>query len=155
MKRHPPFALKSILLVCFAGFLLAGCRTTPKENSEDFAQIGEDEVLEERNTLNILSALDSGDIDKTRKYAELPMLIDASTLPYYATNGSLRFGLKEEMILRARQILDYVERHKDELKSRPNLSRPAVRGLQKTLTGPEEVRQLQELSDYFAAEDKK
>jgi hypothetical protein len=48
-----------------------------------------------------------------------------------------------------------VERHKDELKSRPNLSRPAVRGLQKTLTGPEEVRQLQELSDYFAAEDKK
>jgi hypothetical protein len=59
------------------------------------------------------------------------------------------------MILRARQILDYVERHKDELKSRPNLSRPAVRGLQKTLTGPEEVRQLQELSDYFAAEDKK
>ena len=92
MKRHPPFALKSILLVCFAGFLLAGCRTTPKENSEDFAQIGEDEVLEERITLNILSALDSGDIDKTRKYAELPMLIDASTLPYYATNGSLRFG---------------------------------------------------------------
>jgi hypothetical protein len=73
MKRHPPFALKSILLVCFAGFLLAGCRTTPKENSEDFAQIGEDEVLEERITLNILSALDSGDIDKTRKYAELPI----------------------------------------------------------------------------------
>ena len=36
-----------------------------------------------------------------------------------------------------------------------NLTRPAVRGLQKTLTGPEEVRRLQELSDYFAAADKK
>jgi hypothetical protein len=28
MKRHLPFALKSILLVCFAGFLLAGCCST-------------------------------------------------------------------------------------------------------------------------------
>jgi hypothetical protein len=152
MKRHIAFALKSILLVCFAGFLLAGCSTTPKE---DYAQIGEDEVLDERISLNILSALDSGDIDKARKYAETPMLVDAETLPYYATNADLRFGLKEEMILRARQILDYMERHKSKLKSRPNLTRPAVLGLQKTLTGPEEVRQLQELSDYFAAEDKK
>jgi hypothetical protein len=152
MKRHLPYALKSVLLVCFAGFLLAGCSTTPKEDS---AQIGEDEVLDERITLNILSALDSGDIEKTRKYAELPMLTDASTLPYYAANGHLRFGLNEEMNLRARQVLDYMERHKDELKSRPNLTRPAVLGLQKTLTGPEEVRRLQELSDYFAAADKK
>ena len=112
-------------------------------------------MLDERITLNILSALDSGDIEKTRKYAELPMLTDASTLPYYAANGHLRFGLNEEMNLRARQVLDYMERHKDELKSRPNLTRPAVLGLQKTLTGPEEVRRLQELSDYFAAADKK
>jgi len=155
MKRHLLFALKSILLVCFAGFLLAGCSTTPKEDSEDYAQIGEDEVLDERISLNILTAMDSGDIDKTRKYAETPMLIDASTLPYYAANAHLRFGLKEEMILRARQILDYMERHKSELKSRPNLTRPAVLGLQKTLTGPEEVRRLQELSDFFAAADKK
>jgi hypothetical protein len=148
MKRHLPFAL----ITLFAVLLCAGCSTTPKE---DYAQIGEDEVLDERISLNILSALDSGDIDKTRKYAETPMLIDASTLPYYAANAHLRFGLKEEMILRARQILDYMERHKSELKSRPNLTRPAVRGLQKTLTEPEEVRRLQELSDYFAAEDKK
>jgi hypothetical protein len=28
MKRHLPFTLKSILLVCFAGFLLAGCCST-------------------------------------------------------------------------------------------------------------------------------
>src|ERR1700729_901772 len=28
MKRHLPFALKSILLVCFAAFLLAGCCST-------------------------------------------------------------------------------------------------------------------------------
>jgi hypothetical protein len=48
-----------------------------------------------------------------------------------------------------------MERHKSELKSRPNLTQPAVLGLQKTLTEPEEIRRLQELSDYFAAEDKK
>jgi len=152
MKRHLPFALKSILLICFAVFLLAGCSTTPKE---DYAQIGEDEVLDERICLNILTAMDSGDIDKARKYAELPMLIDAGTLPYYATNSHLRFGLNEEMILRARQILDYMERHKDELKSRPNLTRGAVLGLQKTLKDPEDVRRLRELSDYFAAADKR
>lgn len=30
MKRHLPFALKSILLVCFAGFLLTACSTTQR-----------------------------------------------------------------------------------------------------------------------------
>jgi hypothetical protein len=30
MKRHLPFALKSTLLICLAGFLLAGCSTTQR-----------------------------------------------------------------------------------------------------------------------------
>jgi hypothetical protein len=151
MKRHLLFA-RGILFVVF---LCAGCSTTPKENSEDYPQLVEDEVIDEKISLNILSSLDSGDIDKARKYAELPMLVSAETLPYYAANGHLRFGQKGAMIAMARKVLDYMEMHKNELRSRPNLTRPAVLGLQKTLTDPEEVRRLQELSDYFATEDKK
>jgi hypothetical protein len=132
--------------------LLSSCATTPKE---DFAQIVEDDVIDEKISLNILLALDSGDVARAREFAETPMLVDASTLPYYAANGHLRFGQKEAMIAMARKILDYMERNKSELKSRPNQTRPAVLGLQKILTGPQDVRRLQVLSDYFAAEDKK
>ena len=132
--------------------LLSSCSTTPKEDS---AQVVEDEVLEQRICLNILSALDSDDVPKARKFTETPMLADACTLPYYALKGHLRVGQKEAMITYARNILGYMEQHKSELKSRPNQTRPAVLGLQKTLTAPEDVRRLQVLSVYFAAEDEK
>ena len=132
--------------------LVSSCTTAPKMDS---SQILEDEVLEERICLNILSALDSGDLSKTRKLAETPMLVDATILPYYAANGQLRLDQKEAMVAMARNILDYMERNKSELKSRLNQTRSAVRGLQKTLTAPEDVRRLQVLSVYFAAEDEK
>jgi hypothetical protein len=120
----------------------------------DPAQIVEDSVLEQHVCLNILSALDSGDIEMARKFAETPMLVDASTLPYYATRSHLVPGQKKDMIKRARQVLDYMERHKNELKSRSQ-TRPALLGLRETLTDPDEVRRLQALSDYCAAGDKK
>jgi hypothetical protein len=150
--KHHSCAMKLLSLALIGStVVLSSCSTTPKE---DCAQIVEDEVLDERISLNILSALDSGDLDKTRKLAETPMLIDAATLPDYIANGHLRPGQKEAAVTYARKVLDYIERHKSELEARPQIVRPAVRGLQKTLTESEDVRRLQELSDYFTAADK-
>lgn len=149
MKPIYHLALLRFAVVVLIALTATGCRST------DSAQTVEDMVLNERIYLNILAALDSDDPAKARKLAETPMLVDASTLPYYAANGHLRPGQKEAMITYARKILDYMEQHRSELKSRPHQIRPAVLGLQKTLTGPEDVRRLEELSDYFAGADNK
>jgi hypothetical protein len=158
--RSTSMRLSPLLLLC-ASALLFGCSRTPKEEADislagvqDPAQIVEDSRLMQDVCLNILSALDSGDIEKARKFAETPMLVDASTLPYYAARSQLIPAQKKELIKTARKVLDYMEQHKQELKGR-NRTRPALLGLQEILTDPDEVRRLQALSDYCAAEDKR
>ena len=46
------------------------------------------------------------------------MLVDASTLPYYAARSQLIPAQKKELIKTARKVLDYMEQHKQELKGK-------------------------------------
>ena len=51
--------------------------------------------------------------------------------------------------------MDYMLAHREEFDPRLPSVRMGVRGLQKILTQPEDVRRLTELSDYLAGVEKK
>lgn len=149
MKRHLPFALATLFVV----FLCAGCSTTHQEN---YQQRFDDELEETTLSMRVLTAMDLGDVTKARKVAEAGILLNSTTLPYYAAKSNLGPGQKQKLIVEAKQILDYMEKHKDELSdTRRSFVRGSIHGLQRVLTEPEDVRRLQELSDYFAAAEKK
>jgi hypothetical protein len=101
-----------------------------------------------------LTNLDSGDITKARRVAEIPVFVDSVFLPYYAAKGNPTPEQKQQMVALARQVLNYMQRHKTEWDPRLPTVRAAVNGLQKILTGPEDVRRVQKLSDYFAAAER-
>ena len=101
-----------------------------------------------------LHALDSGDIAKTRQVGFTPVCVDLSSLPDFASKGHPSAEQKQQMVALAREALDYMLRHKEEFDPRLISVSGAVRGLRKILTEPQDVRRLQELSDYFAQREK-
>jgi hypothetical protein len=141
----------SVLLIGALVFLL-GCSRTPKENDQ---QAFESDLSEATLFMVTLTNLDSGDIAKARRLAEIPVFMDLDSLPNFAAKGNPTPEQKQKMVALARQALDYMQRHESEWDPRLPTVRAAVRGLQKILTEPEDVRRLQELSDYFAAAERK
>ena len=147
----------SILSVGLAMVFLSGCCTSCKENEQQMIeqQAFEADLSEATLFMKTLTTLDSGDIAKTRNVAEIPLFVDLDVLPYFAARGHPAIEQKQEMVALARQVLDYMLRHRSEWDPRLPSVQAAVRGLQKILTEPEDVRRLQELSDYFVAAEKK
>jgi hypothetical protein len=136
------------VLLVGASVILSGCCTTPEENEQ---QAFESELSEATLFMQTLTALDSGDIAKTRKIAEIPVFVDIVGLPSFAAKGHPTPEQKQELVALARHVLDYLQRHRSELDPRLPTIGAAMGGLQKILTEPEDIRRLQELSDYFAA----
>jgi hypothetical protein len=140
------------LLILFAGsmVLLSGCSTTPRENDQ---QAFESSLAEAQVFMMTLQALDSGDIEKARHVGFVPVYVDILSLPDFASRGHPTVEQKQQMVEVARQALDYMLKHKEEFG--PEYMSNMVRGLRKILTEPEDVRRLQELSDYCAEREKK
>ena len=126
--------------------LLTACSTTPQQNDQ---QAFESELSEAGLFLKTLHTLDSGDVAKTRQIAIIPICVDMSSLPRYAARSDLTAEQKQELVSVARGTLDYLLAHRQEFDGRLPSVQMCVRGLQKILSEPEDVRLLTELSDYF------
>ena len=138
----------------FAGAIAVvaiGCASTPKENDQ---QAFEADLSETTLFMKTLTNMDSGDIAKARRIAEIPVFVDISSLQYFATNGHATPEQKQEMVVLARQVLDYMFLHRSELEPKLPSVQMAMRGLQEIFTEPKDMRRLQELADYFADEKK-
>jgi hypothetical protein len=136
------------LHVLFVGAMifLTGCSTTPRQNDQ---QAFESDLSEAGLFLKTLQTLDSGDVAKTRQVAMIPVCVDMSSLPSYAAKSDLTAEQKQELISVARGTLDYLLAHRQEFDGRLSSVQMCVRGLRKILTEPEDVRRLDELTDYF------
>jgi hypothetical protein len=125
--------------------LLTACSTPPRQNDQ---QSFERDLSEASLFLKTLQALDSGDVAKARQIAMVPVLVDMASLPDYA-KSHLTAMQKHELILLARNTLDYLTAHRVEFDGHLPSIQACIRGLRNILTDPEDVRRLNELSDYF------
>ena len=146
MKPLPSSTLAALLLC------VSGCTTSPRENDH---KAFDADVRESCVLLQTLQMLDSGDIQKTRQVAMLPLLVDLSSLPDYAAKTRPSAQQQEALVSMAREALDYLFVHREEFDPRWPSVRMGVRGLQKTLTKPEDARRLAELLEYFAGVEKR
>lgn len=139
--------------VLFAGaaVLLSSCGTPPKENGQ---QAFESSLSEAQLFMKTLRTLDSGNIEKTRQVAFTTVCVDLTFLEYFAEKGNPTAEQKQQMVVIEREALDYMVIHKDEFDPRLLSAVGAIRGMRQILTEPEDVRRLNELSDYFADREK-
>jgi hypothetical protein len=137
-----------ILFVALAAALLTSCGTTPKEN---YQQAIDADLAEATVLMHTLRALDSGDVPKTRSMAMAPVLLNLDAVRYYSIKGmaSLTAEQRQEWTMMARESLDYMLQHRNELDSR-RLDVQAGLRLRRFLTQPEDVRRVDELSDHLA-----
>ena len=132
--------------------LLSGCSTAPKEN---YQQAYEANLADGRVLMTTLRALDTGDIRKTRQIGMTGLHVTLSFLPTFAAQANPTPEQKQEELALARDVLDYMLAHREELDPRLPTVRMGVRGLQKILAEPEDVRRLTELSGYLVSVEKK
>ncbi len=105
--------------------------------------------------MTTLRTLDTGDISKTRRVAMTSLHVTLSFLPTYAARAHPTAEQKQEEVALARGVLEYMLVHREECDPRLPSVRMGLRGLQKLLTQPDDVRRLTELSDYLAGVEKK
>ncbi len=125
---------------------LTACSTIPRQNDQ---QAFESDLSEATAFLATLQTLDSGDVAKARHIAMIPVCVDMAALPDYAAKSHLTEEQRQEWITAARETLDYLLAHRQEIDGRLPSVQMCVRGLRKILTKPAEVQRLTELSDYF------
>jgi hypothetical protein len=148
--------MKSIFIFLLGiSTLLVGCRSTQPDNYQQAfgKSLADGQVL-----MAILTHLDSGDIEKTRRLALWELEEEVDSLLFYISKGQppahpTDEQKKDELTL-AKKLLDYMLKHKEEIDPRLPTTRVGIRSLQKILTEPDDVRKCKELSDYFAAKEK-
>lgn len=141
-----------VILFVGATVFLSACSTTPKENDQ---QAFESELSEATLSLKVLHTLDSGDVAMTRRVAMIPVCVDISSLPYFASKGHPTPEQSQELVTLARDTVGYLSMHRQEFDGRLPSVQACLRGLRKILTEPDDIRRLQELTDYFAEAEKK
>ena len=107
--------------------------------------------------MKTLNALDSGDVTKARKIAITPVFLNLGSAQYYYTRSlaSPTSDQKEQWTKLASETLDYMLKHKDDWDSKRLDVQGGIRGLRYFLTKPEDVRQLDELSEHLAEKEKR
>ncbi|HWY74242.1 MAG TPA: hypothetical protein VN281_01425 [Verrucomicrobiae bacterium] len=143
-----------ILPILFIGAIpfLSACSTSRKEG---YQQAYEEWLSDGSVTMIMLHTLDSGDIQKTKRMMTTQLLVTLDGLPDFAAQTHPTPQQKQEEIKLARDILDYMLKHREDLDPRLPTVRLGVRRMQKILSEPNDVRRLTELSDYFAGVEKK
>jgi hypothetical protein len=139
------------ILLIGMSILLSACKSSPTVN---YQQIYEQSLADGQVTMMTLHALDTGDIRKTRQVAITSLHVTLSWLPELAFQAKPTEEQKREEIVLAQDVLDYMLQHKDEFDPRLPSVRVGVRGLQKILIEPDDVRRCKELSDYLAVKQK-
>ena len=142
------------LAILSAGALifLSACSTQPKEN---YQQAYEQYLTDGSVTMTTLRALDTGDIQKTRRVAMTSLHVTLDALADFAAQAHPTPEQKQETVKLARAVLDYMLVHREDYDPRLPSVRVGVHSLQKILTEPDDVRRITELSDYLAGVEKK
>jgi hypothetical protein len=152
--------MKYIVPLCagVAALLLSSCSTAPKVNKNvNYSQAIESDVLETTIVMKTLNNLDSGEAAKARRVAMIPVFVSLDSFRYYTTQRLAAPTPEQtrEWTEIAKVALDYMVKHRDEWDPKRVDLQEGLRGLRYLLTGPEEVRQLNELSQYLARNDQK
>jgi len=99
--------------------------------------------------MTTLQALDTGDTTKARKVAMTGLQMTLDELSDLDAHSYPTLEQKQDEVRLAREILDYMLAHRDDFDPRLPSVQAGMRGLQKTLTEPDDVQRLTELSDYL------
>lgn len=153
MKKDKLHNVSAIaLLAGLTTVFLPGCSIMP-----NYHQAMESNFAETETSLAVLSSLDSGDVAKTRRAAMIPVFEDFDFLRFCTINGEVSLTPKQKQAWTklARETLDYTLRHRDVWASNPLDVQYGIRGLRYILTEPEDVRRINELSDYLARAQQK
>ena len=105
--------------------------------------------------MSMLHTLDSGDIQKTKRMVSNLLLLSLNGLPDFAAEANPTPQQKQYELKLAKDVLDYMMKHREDFDPRFPTVRLGVRRMQKLLTEPDDVRRLTELSDYLAGVEKK
>ncbi len=95
-----------------------------------------------------LSALDSGNDVVDRQSTELSLFINICSLSNYPDHLSAK--QKEQVLTVEKGTLDYLSTHRQEIECNLVVVRSCIRSLRKFLTASDDIRRLDELSDYFS-----
>jgi hypothetical protein len=136
------------ILLFVAALLLSGCSPAPKEGQPKAYDLWLDDGT---ITMFLLHKLDAGDIAVTKRAMMTQVLVTLDGLPDFAAQTHPTAEQKQEEIKLARDVLDYMLKHREDLDPRVRLG---VRAMQNMLTEPDDVRRLKELSDYLAGAEK-
>jgi hypothetical protein len=143
--------IKLVTLFSLA-MLLIGCSTVPRENHQ---QAYGESLTHGQVMMFTLRTLDAGDVAKTRRVAMTSLYVALAFLPIHAAQINPTPEQKQEELALARDVVDYMLLHRNELDPRYATVRMGMKGLQKILTEPEDTRRLGELSDYLSAAERK
>ena len=141
------------ILFVGAAMSLSSCCTAPKDSIQ---QAIESDYSQAYVSILTLKPVDSGDTVKARHLLMLSVFMGLDNARSYSVEGSdsLTPHEREEWTTLARQTLDYMLLHKDDWDLQLLDVQAGMRGLRYFLTKPEDVRRLNELSDYLTAAEK-
>jgi hypothetical protein len=147
------------LITGAAALILAGCSTAtnrtpapapdPKVN---YQQAIEADAVESAIVMKTLNDLDSGEAAKARRVAMMPVFVNLDSFRYYATQrlaNPTSEQMKEWAEL-AKATLGYMIKHRDEWDAKRVDVQEGLRGMGFLLREPEEIQQLNALSNYLA-----
>ena len=145
------------LIAGAAALILAGCgtapnRTPPPDPKVNYQQAIEADAVESAIVMKTLSDFDSGEAAKARRVAMMPVFVNLDSFRYYATQrlaDPTPEQMKEWAGL-AKATLGYMVKHRDEWDARRVDVQEGLRGMGFLLREPEEIQQLNELSNYVA-----
>jgi hypothetical protein len=132
--------------------LLSACATVPNENHQ---QAYDTDLAQGRLMITTLRALDTGDITKTRLVPLNSLYTTLFFLPFHAAEIHPTAEQKQEELALAREVLDYMLLHRNELDPGSLSLRMGMAGLRSILTEPGDTPRLKELSDYLSGAEKK
>jgi hypothetical protein len=140
--------------ILFAGAMmfLSACSTPPKES---YQQAYECWLTDGSVTMMTLHKLDSGDVKTAKKMMMTQLFVTLDGLPDFSAQAHPTNEQKQDEIKLARDILDYMLKHREDFDPRLPTVRVGVRAMRKILTEPDDLRRLTELSDYLAGVEKK
>jgi hypothetical protein len=144
----------SILPLLGAMMFLSSCRTQ-MQSKADWQQPYYSYIGDGQATMDILRALDEGDIHKVRYAEMMRLLVGLGALASMDEHSQSDPLEKQDEVKLASDTLDYMLAHRDEFDPRlPNV-KAGVRAMQEILTRSDDVRRLKELTDHYAEVEKR
>lgn len=145
-----------ICTAILTALVLAGCATPQREDETNYAQAFQTTLTEAKLNLLALEQIDKGDIAKARWMLLLQINLNLGFLPVYQEGAHLAPSAIEDAQDFAKDALDYLTTHQEDLDLRSPAVSIAVNAIEQLLTDdPEQVKRVQTLAESLSREAKK